>query len=463
MLSRLFPSARAGAVPPELRTFFLVGVGQLVSSLGSGLTRFGLGVWVFEQTGSPTQFAMILLSGVLPLVLVSPVAGAYVDRLNRKKVMVLSDAGAALGMLLLAVLLLADRLETGYIYLVVLLGSTLGAFQGPAHAATTSLLVPREHLARAMGLVQFGQAGVRIVGPLLAAMLMGVIGIEGLLLLDFGTFLVATATLVVARIPDPPRAVGAPRRSVWHEAAEGWGYVTARRGLLGLLAIIAVVNLGMGLAQSLYQPMVLSFASREALGMISSIGGGGMLAGSLLLGAWGGPRRKIHGVLGGMLAVGVGTALFGVRASVPVMAAILFGVFFCIPIVNGCASAILMRRVIPHMQGRVFATQGMIVTSTLPIAYLAAGPLAEWAEPMLRAGGALAASVGSVIGVGPGRGMGLIFIAMGTGMAMAGAVGFLSPSVRGVEDLPDAPHPTDAPPGRSGPPAAEEPVASARE
>lgn len=466
MPSRLSPPARPGlravAVPPELRTFLLVWAGQLVSALGSGLTRFGLGVWVFEQTGSPTQFAMILLSAALPLVLVSPVAGAWVDRLDRKAVMVVSDAGAALGMLVIAALLLAGRLEIGYIYLVVLVASALSAFQGPAHVATTALLVPREHLSRAMGLVQFGQAGARIASPILAATLMGVIGIEGLLLIDFGTFLVAVATLLAARIPNPPRMAGGARRSVWRDAAEGWGYVAARRGLLGLLFLIAVANLGMGLAQALYQPMVLSFASREALGMIASIGGAGMLTGSLILGAWGGPRRQIHGVLWGLLALGAGMALFGAWASVPAMAAAIFAAFFSVPFVNGCTSAILMRKVAPRMQGRVFSTEGMIINSTLPIAYLAAGPLAEWAEPMLRRGGSLAASVGRVIGEGPGRGMGMIFVAIGIGLAAAGAAGFLTPAVRRVEeDLPDGSNPADGAPERSELPAAEERVAGA--
>ncbi|MEW5931041.1 MAG: MFS transporter, partial [Gemmatimonadota bacterium] len=374
--------------PPGMRTFFLIWIGQMVSSLGSGLSRFGLGVWVFEKTGSATSFALVLFFAVLPGILLSPVAGAYVDRWDRKRVMIATDAGAALGTLAVALLLFAGRLEMWHIYAVVAFGGALGAFQGPAHGASTSLLVPKEQFVRAMGLVQFGQAGTRIAAPVLAAALMGIIGFRGILLIDFATFLFAAGTLLLVAIPSPVRAaVRGKRPPIWREAAYGWRYLLDRRGLAGLVAVFAVVNLAMAIAQGVYQPMVLSTASSAALGTISSVGGVGMLVGSLLLSAWGGPRRKMHGVLGAAGLVGLCHVLFGVRAAVPVWAAALFGVMFAMPFVSGSVTAVMMRKVAPEVQGRVFATIQMVAMSSAPVGYLAAGPLADRVfEPLLRPG-----------------------------------------------------------------------------
>ncbi|HLL48109.1 MAG TPA: MFS transporter [Longimicrobiaceae bacterium] len=442
---------------PGMRTFYLVWLGQLVSSLGSGLTRFGLGVWVFEETGSATSFALILFFAVLPGILLSPIAGAYVDRWDRRRVMIATDAGAALGTLAVALLLFAGRLEMWHIYTVVAIGGGLGAFQGPAHGATTSLLVPKEQFARAMGLVQFGQAGVRIAAPVLAAALMGIVGFRGILLIDFVTFLFAAGTLLLVAIPSPARAAAPGKKPpIWREAVYGWRYLLERRGLAGLVAVFAVVNLAMAVAQGVYQPMVLSTASPAALGTISSVGGAGMLAGSLLMSVWGGPRRKIHGVLGAAGLAGLFHVLFGSRAALPVWAAALFGVLFTVPFVTGSVTAVMMRKVAPEVQGRVFATIQMVAMSSAPIAYLAAGPLADRVfEPLLRPGGALAGSVGSVIGVGPGRGMGMMMIVAGAVIVAATLAGILDPRIRNLEEeLPDAIDAAPTPPAQPEPAAA---------
>ncbi|HEX2189662.1 MAG TPA: MFS transporter [Longimicrobiaceae bacterium] len=451
------PDATRPALPQGMRTFLLVWAGQLVSSFGSALTRFALGVWVFEKTGSATQFALVLFFAVLPGIPLSPLAGAYVDRWDRKRVMVATDTGAALATLLVALLLYADRLEMWHVYAVVTFGAALGAFQGPAHAATTSLLVPREQFARAMGMVQFGQAGVRIAAPIAAAGLMAAIGFRGILLIDFATFLFAAATLLLLAIPSPQRAPARGKRPpIWKEAAFGWRYLLDRRGLAGLVGVFAAINLCMAIAQGLYQPMVLSTASVAALGTISSVGGIGMLAGSLILSVWGGPRRKIHGVLAAAGLGGLSQLLLGLHPSLPVWAAGVFGVLFTVPFVSGLVSAVMMRKVAPEVQGRVFATIQMVAMSSAPVAYLVAGPLADHVfEPLLRPGGALAGTVGSVIGVGPGRGMGLMIVLTGAAMVAAVAVGFLNPRIRNLEEeLPDAVEPPAPPPAGSPEPAA---------
>ena len=141
-----------------MRIFTLIWFGQLISFIGFGLTRFALGVWVYRNTGSVTQFALISLFAILPSILLSPLVGVLVDRWNRRTCMILSDAGAGLSTLAIVLLLLVGRLEVWHIYLVVAVSSTFNAFQWPAYAAATTMLVPKQHLGRASGMVQLAEA-----------------------------------------------------------------------------------------------------------------------------------------------------------------------------------------------------------------------------------------------------------------------------------------------------------------
>jgi hypothetical protein len=188
-------------------------------------------------------------------------------------------------------------------------------------------------------------------------------------------------------------------------------------------------------------PLVLTFASAAALGTVLTVSGSGMLLGSFVMSIWGGPRRRVKGVLGFMFASGVCVMLAGLRPSVSLLALAGFCYFFSFPILNGCSQAIWQSKVAPCVQGRVFAIRRMIAWSTLPVAYLLAGPLADHIfEPLLAADGSrLAASAGRVIGVGPGRGIGLMFVLMGLMTMLLAVCGYLYPRLRLVEnELPDA-------------------------
>jgi len=426
-----------------LRTFFIIWAGQLLSLVGSGMTSFALGVWVFQRTGSATQFAVIALAATLPAVLVSPVAGALVDRWDRRRVMILADTFAALATLVVAALLWAGRLEVWHILIVAALGSTFGAFQGPAYLASVTLLVPKEHFGRASGLAQMARAAAHVLSPLGAGVLMVAIGVHGVILIDFATFLFAVGTLLAVRIPRPAvsEAGAAARGSIWSESAEGWRYIRVRAGLLGMLVLFAALNFILGMVNALSVPMLLSFTSPERLGVIVSVSGVGMLVGSAVMGAWGGPRRQIHGVLGFMAVVGLALALVGLRPSEPLVAAALFGALLCVPVVNGSSQAIWQRKVAPDLQGRVFATRGMFAMAAMPLAYLLSGPLADHVFiPLLDEGGRLApTALGRLLGTGPGRGIGLMFVLAGLLVVAVSLGAYLYRPLRRVEsELPDA-------------------------
>lgn len=425
-----------------LTTFTIVWLGQCASVIGSGLTNFALGVWIFERTGSATQFALIGLFAVLPRVVLSPLAGAIVDRWDRRRVMILSDTGAGLSTLILVFLQVTTRLEIWHIYLLVGASAAFSTVQWPAYTAATTLLVSKKNLGRANGMVQFGVAAAEILAPAIAGVLLHMIRLEGVILVDFATFAFAIGTLMLVRFPQPqsPNTGEAETLPLKQELTFGWKYISARQGLPGLLGFFAVANLLWGMVGALIVPMILGYATSEKLGVIISIAGLGMLAGSLVMSLWGGPQRRINGVLHFEFLSGIFFVLMGLRPSFWLTAVGAFGAHVTIAIVYGSNQAIWQSKVAPEAQGRVFAAQQMIAKAASPLAYLLAGPLADdLFEPLLATTGLLTESVGRIIGNGAGRGIGLLFILMGlTKMAVTVAC-HAHPRIRHVEDeQPDA-------------------------
>jgi MFS transporter, DHA3 family, macrolide efflux protein len=419
----------------NISVFITIWFGQVISLVGSGLTSFALGVWVFERTGSPTQFALIGLFAVLPKVVLSPIAGAIVDRWDRRKVMILADAGAGLSTLFVALMLFSHQLELWHIYLSAALSSSFGAFQWPAYMATVGQLVPAEQLGRANGLNQFGRAAAEIFSPLIAGVLVLRIQLEGVILIDVVTFLLAMVTLFIARFPGLDTSPVSDKLATFkRDLTFGWRYIVRREGLLNLLIFQTLVNFIWGMVGALIVPMILGFTSSDKLGAIITIAGVGMLTGSLLMTAWGGPKQRIKGVLYFELLSGFCFMLMGFRPEFWLVALGAFGAHVTIAIVFGSNQAIWQSKVEAENQGRVFATQQMFASLAAPLAYLLAGSLAENIfEPWMSSGAALSSKLQIVIGSEAGRGIGLMFILMGMSKVGVSFWGFLNPSIRNVE------------------------------
>ena len=419
-------------------TFLVVWAGQFVSTLGSSLTAFAAAWWVFERTGSATQFSLTVLFEVLPFVFVSPFAGVIVDRYSRRRVMILSDTVAALSSALLLVLLLLGQLEVWHIYLATLVNSVANVFQGPAYSASISLLVPKEWLGRANGLVQLSGASGRLVAPVAAGFLLAVMGLKGVIAVDLATFAVALATLLLVRFPRLEKKTE-ELGTVWHDLLTGWRYLTRRRGLLGLALFYLLYNFLNNFGLVLTVPLILSFTTSKVLGVVLSVGGAGMVLGGLLMAALGPSNRLVKLNLGFLLLSGVGVVFVGLRPSPALIAAGLFVFYFAFAVAGAASSALFQRKVAPEVQGRVFATTQMLGFVGEPFAYLLVGPLAEFVfGPLLMPGGRLAGSVGRVLGVGEGRGMGLLTVMTGSLIVMTTAMTYLVPAVRRLEqELPD--------------------------
>ncbi|MBE0685476.1 MAG: MFS transporter [Anaerolineaceae bacterium] len=426
--------------PQNMRTFFTIWVGQLISILGSGLTSFALGVWIFQQTGKATPFAITVLFGSLPAVLLGPVAGSVADRFNRKKVMLLADTGNAIITLAAFFLLLAGQLEIWNIYLIALVGSVFSAFQEPAFAASVVMLVPKKDLTRANGLSQMSNALGNLVPPLMAGLLFGLIGLKGIILIDFITYFAALGTMIISHIPQPERVESKEKISQWQEAMAGWRYLRLNSGLLGLVFYFGVVNFMLNFAAVLTSPMVLASFSPAILGYVQTAGGVGMLIGSVLLSVWGGSKKKILSIMIFVTISSLGLAIAGLRPNAFVIAAGYFVMLFVIPLASGSSQAIFQVKVPLDLQGRVFAMRSMISRSMMPIAFLTAGPLADLVfVPMLSEGGILSNTfIARIVGVGPGRGIGLIFVIAGLGTILITWIAYMNSKIRHIEtSIPD--------------------------
>jgi MFS transporter, DHA3 family, macrolide efflux protein len=406
------------------------------------MSTFALLIWIYEQTGRATSVALLGFFWFLPVIALSPVAGVWVDRYDRRRIMLLADTGAAVMTVGVLVLYLGGRLEVWHLYVAEAISGVCWAFQGPAYTAATTMLIPKRHFARASGLRSVATFGADAVAPFLAGVAVVWLGIGGVLVIDLVTFLIAVATLATVRIPPPPAADDhhAPGGGFFTEWRAGLRYIVADRGLFGLMGVYVGINLFAALTYyAVLPPMILARTGRDAIALASvqSALGVGAVAGGVVMSVWGGPRRKIHGVLAGAaISFFVGDLLLGVSRTLPVwLAASFIGAFF-IPVMMASDLAIWQSKVPPALQGRVFSTRSAVRMSMMPLGYLLGGVLADhWFEPAMRPGGALVPALGWLVGVGPGAGMAVMFLmtaVLGTAMSLSG---YLIRAVREVEGV----------------------------
>jgi MFS family permease len=428
-----------------MRTFLLVWLGQVISLWGSKLTEFALGVWVYQQTGSITQFSFTLLFIYLPNVLISPFAGVLVDRWNRRWAMAIGDFIAGCTTLVVMFLLAFGQLEVWHIYLAVAVMSIFEAFKLPAYTAAIAQLVPRQQQSRANGMVQISKAAAKIIAPIAAGILIKLIDLKGVLLVDCTSYILAIATLSMVRFPNLKIAKVKRLKLArfWYEINSASYYIAKRPGLFWLLLFIGTTNFTMGVLEVVFWPFVLNMSSTSELGRVLSLGGCGMLIGSLLMSVWGGPKHHIYGILALVPLQGLFIILGGLKASVIFSAVAIFGYLFAQPIIVSCNQSIWQSKVPIDLQGRVFALQQMLERSLAICAYLITGPLIDYAlEPLLANHGfhkLIDNSIGQFFQLETGQEIALLMILVGIINIVAALVAYREPRLRYVEkELPDA-------------------------
>jgi len=368
-----------------LRPFAPLWGGQAFSLLGSNLVQFAL-VWhLTEKTGSTAVLATATLVALLPQVLIGPFAGALIDRWDRRKVMIFSDAGVALTTLGLVALFLTGTIQIWHIYAAMFLRAVGGAFQFPAMQASTSLMVPKEHLARLAGANQALQGLLNIAAPPLGALLLGLMPMQWVLSIDLITAGLAILPLLFITIPRPVRSdadVRVTPSTVWQDVQAGLKYVVSWPGMMAILVMATVINFLTVPAFS-FMPLLVTrhFQGGAAeLGWLESAFGFGVIAGGLLLSIWGGFKRKVFTSMTGLILMGAGTLLVGFAPANGYWTALggmaLIGIMN--PLVNGPLFALLQEKVEPEVQGRVFTLVGSMAAGISPLGMLVAAPVADW-------------------------------------------------------------------------------------
>ena len=343
-----------------------------------------------------------------------------------------------------------DALAHWHLYVALTISGFANAFFGPAFQASIPLLVPKEQLARIAGVQAFGGL-IPIISAATAGVIVARFGLGTIFLIDFATFLLAVATLLLVFIPQPS-ASSIGRRSFADDFRFGLSYVWDRKLFVYLIGFTAIVTFFNGVLAALVGPLVLSFDDAQGFGWVyASFGAGGVLSG-LLLSIWGGPDKRMLVILISTFAAGVGAMISGAVANVFIIMAGIFLFGLSYSLLLALSSVIYQIKAAPEVLGRVFALTTVITYGVQGVSTISAGPLAEGVfEPLLVEGGGLSVTLGQFIGVGVGRGIGLMYMCVGLSLVSLAITGALIPQLRRLEDyLPD--HVPDVPTVEAGQP-----------
>lgn len=360
--------------------FIPLWVGQALSLLGSQLVQFAIIWYLTRETNSATTLAIASMMGLLPQVLLSPFIGTWVDRGNRRLILIAADSIVALTTLILALLFASAVVQVWHIYIALFIRAVAGGFHQSAFGASIVLLVPKEQLARVQGFNQALYGGLNIISAPLGAFLLSVLPMQSILGIDVGTALFAVIILLLIQIPQPETKAQVPA-TFWQDFRAGFRYIIAWRGLVILLGLVMVVNFFFSATEPLTPLLITNHFHGDAqqLGWWLSSFAAGNILGGLILGAWGGFQRKVVTAQLGLIFSGLSTCVIGIvpsdRYLVGLAANALLGLM--LPIINGSYGATLQATVAPEMQGRVFAfilSAAMLVS---PLALMIAGPFAD--------------------------------------------------------------------------------------
>ena len=433
--ARVVPTGPA----PSMRRFLAVASGQLVSIIGSALTEFAVPLWIYLHTGSLLRFGLFAVCGLVPGMLAAPLAGAVVDRFNRRRIMLLGDTAAGGTQLVLGILLWTGRLQIWEIYPLLVSLSVALTFQRLAYGSSVAQLVPKHYLGHANGVVQMVSGVAQIMVPLVAVGLMAAIGLGGILAIDVVSYAIAVGVVLFVRFP--ATMAWRRRETLLTEIGQGFRYSWGQPGFRAMLLFFAALNVFLAPLFLLISPLVLSFTGLTRVGEVALAAGVGATLGGLAMTFWGGPpRRRMRGMLLCTLALSGFCLVTGLRPSLWTIGAGAFGMALWLTLVNGIYTTIVQVKVAQRFHGRVFALNTLIAWSTLPIGWGLVVPYgARLFNPLMARGGALSGVFGPVVGVGPGRGIGLMYLLFAVAMALLVLVALRTPALaRFDEQVPDA-------------------------
>ncbi|WP_232697620.1 MFS transporter [Brevibacillus daliensis] len=421
----------------SFRKFLLLWSGQLISAIGSGLTSFGLGVYVFEQTGKASAMALVILLAFMPSLLLSPVAGVLVDRYDRRLLMVLGDSLSAIGLIFILICMLSGEAQLWQICVGVTISSFFSSLLDPAYKATVTDLLTEEEYTRASGFVQVAGSAKYLISPIIAGFLLTVSDIKLLLVIDICTFFVTViSTLAVRKGLVSKKYEQA--KSFIREFKDGWGAISENRGVLVLVIMSSVMTFFLGFIQTLSMPMILAFSDSAVVGTLETIVATGMLVSSVIIGIL--PIKKgFMKILSiSLFCEGIFMAVFGLRENIVLLCISGFLFFAMMPFANTTLDFLVRTNIDNSVQGRAWSLIGLLSQLGFVAAYALSGVLADYVfTPLLVDGGVLADSVGKIIGTGSGRGMGLLIIIAGILLCVTSVILYNLKSVKKLENRGD--------------------------
>ncbi|PKO13719.1 MAG: MFS transporter [Chloroflexi bacterium HGW-Chloroflexi-10] len=428
---------------PKL-VFYLIWFGQFVSILGSAMTRFAVIVWAYQQTQQTMILGWLGFFGYLPFVLVSPFAGVWIDRLDRKKILIFTDIGASLGTLFLFINFSTGGLQIWHLLLVEALIAIFEAFQSPAFSATIPQLVSKEDFSRANGLLSMADSTARIFAPILAGMILAFSNLSAVFMIDLVTFGIAMIVLVMVQFPTikQDKKIKA-ENNFWFELRTGIDFIFRREGLVGLLIIFLFINLFAAITYYAILPALIlsrTNGNQVDLGMVNAALSIGALTGGIIISTWKGPKKKVFGfLLATVMSFLFGDFLFAVGRSLPIWLLAAFASAIFIPAITGYNMTIWQSKVPRNLQGRVFSLRSMFQTIVMPLGYLLGGWLGDFVfEPAIRNQSVWAIWMTPLVGSTSGAGLGAMFLFTSILGTLTGISGFLFKKIRNVEDdLPD--------------------------
>ena len=402
----------------NFRKFLLLWSGELISSVGGGLTSFGLGVYIFRQTGSAASMALVTLLGFLPTLLLSVPAGVLADRYDRRLLMMIGDGCSAVGILYILICMMNGGASLAQICAGVFVSSFFSALLEPSFKATITDLLTREEYSRASGLVSLAGSARYLFSPVIAGFLLTVSDVRLLLIIDICTFFVTVAAAAVVRKGIGSKAAE-KKEAFLKSMKEGWRVLCANRGVLILVAVSSGITLFMGMFQILAEPLILSFADAKTLGTAETICACGMLVSGVLLGVKGLKGHYVRTLSLSLAAAGLFMLGFGLFENMIPICVFGFLFFAMLPLGNNCLDYLIRTNIPDDAQGRAWGLIGFISQFGYVVAYALSGTAAD--------------ALGRIGGRGVGRGAAAVIIIAGLCLAAAAASILFPKSIRKLE------------------------------
>lgn len=421
------------------KKFLIIWLGELISNIGSGMTAFGLGVYVWQLTHSAVDVSMVEMAALLPTILLCPAAGVLADRFDRRLLMILGDIVSGFGLIVMLVLMNTGHIQVWQICLCVGFGSAFVALLDPAYKATITDLLTEDEYAKASGMVSIASSSKFLISPIIGGLILAVFGIEMILTIDILTFFVTVVAIFSVRKSLAVKSQVNKEMNFFKDLKEGWLIILESKGVMLLIVLVSVLMFYMGFIQVLSKPMILSFASEKTTGFLQTVVACGMMVSSIMVGSGILKSKYVNVMVASFIVSGITMVGFGATTSIPFI--IIFGFLFfaSLPYATTSIDVLIRKSIDNEKQGRAWGFISLISQLGFVIAYVLAGVLADYVfNPALVEGGVLADTVGKIIGTGETRGIGFLIIIAGLGLIITALIVSKSKSIREMETQKEA-------------------------